>query len=67
MSDTMLSDATAIRALMRANLLGVFNERDGAKRRAVIAKRWEREGVFIGPDAVMLVTAGSRTPPIECK
>lgn len=50
MSKTVLSDATAVRALLRENLLGVFNERDGAKRRATIAKLWEREGVFIGPD-----------------
>ena len=50
MSETALSDAAAIRALLTEHLLGVFNERDGVKRRAVIAKLWEREGVFISPD-----------------
>ncbi len=51
--------ADPVEALMRANLLEVFNERDDAKRRAAIERtyaaevRWtDAEGVSTGRDAL---------------
>jgi hypothetical protein len=35
---------------MKDNLLSVFGERDGEKRRQVIAKIWATDGIFIDPD-----------------
>jgi hypothetical protein len=41
-----------IEALMRANLLDVFGERDPAKRRAAIARTYAEDVVFLDPDEV---------------
>ena len=35
---------------MKQNLLGVFNERDAAKRRFMIAKLWDTKATFIDPE-----------------
>lgn len=43
-------DANAVKDLMKQNLLGIFGERNVEKRRSVIAKIWEKEGIFIDPD-----------------
>ena len=45
----MPSDANAAKDLMKQNLLGVFSEGDSGKRRSLIAKIWDREGMFIDP------------------
>jgi len=45
----MPSDANAAKDLMKKNLLGVFSEGDSEKRRSLIAKIWDREGMFIDP------------------
>lgn len=45
----MPADANVVKDLMKQNLFGVFGERDAAKRRSLIAKIWERKGVFIDP------------------
>lgn len=45
----MPTDANAVKDLMKQNLLGVFSERDAEKRRAMIAKIWDRNGIFIDP------------------
>lgn len=41
-----------IEALMRANLIEVFGERDRAKRRAAIARIYTDDVVFLDPDEV---------------
>ena len=46
----MPSDANVVRSLMKQNLLGVFNERDAAKRRSLIAKIWDAKCVFVDPE-----------------
>lgn len=46
----MAPDANVVRDLMKQNLLGVFSERNADKRRSMIAKLWEKEGVFIDPE-----------------
>ena len=45
----MPADANIIKDLMKQNLLGVFGERDAEKRRSLIAKIWDRKGIFIDP------------------
>ena len=45
----MPPDADVVKRLMRQNLLGVFSERDAEKRRSLIAKIWDRKGIFIDP------------------
>jgi hypothetical protein len=45
----MPSDANAAKDLMKQNLLGVFSEGDSEKRHSLIAKIWDREGMFIDP------------------
>ena len=47
----MPPDANVVKDLMKQNLLGVFSERDAEKRRSLIAKIWDRKGIFIDPDA----------------
>jgi hypothetical protein len=46
---TMPLDANAVKNLMKQNLHGVFSERDAEKRRSLIAKIWDRKGIFIDP------------------
>jgi hypothetical protein len=46
---TMPADANIVKDLMKQNLLGVFGERDPEKRRSLIAKIWDRKGIFIDP------------------
>jgi hypothetical protein len=46
---TMPADANIVKDLMKQNLLGVFSERDAEKRRSLIAKIWDRRGIFIDP------------------
>jgi hypothetical protein len=46
---TMPADANIVKDLMKQNLLGVFGERDAEKRRSLIAKIWDRKGIFIDP------------------
>lgn len=46
----MPSDANVVKDLMKKNLLGVFSEHDAEKRRSLIAKIWDRNGIFIDPD-----------------
>jgi hypothetical protein len=46
----MPADANVVKALMKQNLLGVFNERDAAKRRSLIAKLWDTQAIFIDPE-----------------
>ena len=45
----MPADANIVKDLMKQNLLGVFSERDAEKRRSLIAKIWDRKGIFIDP------------------
>ena len=45
----MPSDANVLKDLMKQNLLGVFSERDSEKRRSLIAKIWDKQGIFIDP------------------
>ena len=45
----MPADANVVKDLMKQNLFGVFGERDAAKRRSLIAKIWDRNGIFIDP------------------
>ena len=45
----MPPDANVVKDLMKQNLLGVFGERDAAKRRSMIARIWDRKGIFIDP------------------
>jgi hypothetical protein len=47
---TMPADANIVKDLMKQNLLGVFSERDAEKRRSLIAKIWDRKGIFIDPE-----------------
>jgi hypothetical protein len=63
-------DLTEIARLMEANLLQVFNERDLARRREVIAHtytadvRWtDDDGTVDRPDRVPSLRAPRRTPP----
>jgi hypothetical protein len=46
----MPPDASVVKDLMKQNLLGVFSERDAEKHRSLIAKIWDRKGIFIDPD-----------------
>jgi hypothetical protein len=46
----MPADANVVKNLMKQNLLGVFNERNAAKRRPLIAKLWNTKAVFIDPE-----------------
>jgi len=46
----MPADANAVKDLMKQNLLGIFGERNAEKRRSMIAKLWEKEGIFVDPD-----------------
>jgi hypothetical protein len=46
----MPPDANVVKDLTKQNLLGVFSERNADKRRSIIAKIWEKEGIFIDPD-----------------
>jgi hypothetical protein len=46
----MPADAKVVKDLMKKNLLGVFNERDAAKRRSLIAKLWDANATFIDPE-----------------
>jgi hypothetical protein len=46
---TMPADANIVKGLMKQNLLGVFGERDAEQRRSLIAKIWDRKGIFIDP------------------
>lgn len=46
----MPPDANVLKDLMRQNIFGVFGERDAEKRRSLIAKIWDRKGIFIDPD-----------------
>ena len=43
----MPPDPNVVKDLMKQNLLGVFSERDAERRRALIAKIWDRKGIFI--------------------
>ena len=43
-------DGNVAKELMKQNLLGIFSERNTEKRRSVIAKIWEPEGIFIDPE-----------------
>ena len=45
----MPANANVVKGLMKQNLLGVFGERDAEKRRSLIAKIWDRKGIFIDP------------------
>lgn len=45
----MPPDANAVKDLMKQNLFGVFGERDAEKRRSMIARIWDRNGIFIDP------------------
>jgi hypothetical protein len=45
----MPSDADVVKRLMKQNLLGVFSERDAEKRRSLIEKIWDTQGIFIDP------------------
>ena len=45
----MPPDANVVKDLMKQNLFGVFGERDAEKRRSLIAKIWDRSGIFIDP------------------
>src|SRR5579863_8168667 len=47
---SMSADAMVVKNLMKQNLLGVFNERDGAKRVFMIAKLWDAKAIFIDPE-----------------
>jgi hypothetical protein len=49
-SQSMPPDANVVRDLMKQNLFGVFGERDAEKRHSLIAKIWDRKGIFIDPD-----------------
>ncbi len=49
-SQTMPPDANVVKDLMKQNLLGVFSEHDAEKRRSLIAKIWDRKGIFIDPE-----------------
>jgi hypothetical protein len=46
----MPADGNVVKGLMKRNLLGVFNERDAAKRHSMIAKLWDTKGIFIDPE-----------------
>ena len=46
---TMPPDANVVKDLMKQNLLGVFGERDAEKRRSLIARIWDKKGIFIDP------------------
>jgi hypothetical protein len=46
----MPPDANVVKDLMKQNLFGVFGERDAAKRRSLIARIWDKKGIFIDPD-----------------
>jgi len=46
----MPPDASAVKNLMKQNLLGVFSEHDAEKRRSLIAKIWDSKGIFIDPE-----------------
>jgi len=46
---TMPLEANVVKNLMKQNLFGVFGERDAEKRRSLIAKIWDRKGIFIDP------------------
>jgi hypothetical protein len=48
-SQLMTPDANVVKNLMKQNLFGVFGERDAEKRRSLIAKIWDRKGIFIDP------------------
>jgi hypothetical protein len=48
-SQSMPADTKMVKDLMKQNLHGVFSERDAVKRRSVIAKIWDRKGIFIDP------------------
>lgn len=43
----MPADANVVKNLMKQNMLGVFSERDADKRRSLVAKIWDRKGIFI--------------------
>ena len=45
----MPPDANVVKDLMRQNMFGVFGERDAEKRRSLIARIWDRKGIFIDP------------------
>ena len=49
-SQSMPPDANVVKDLMKQNIFGVFGERDADKRRSMIAKIWDRKGIFIDPD-----------------
>jgi hypothetical protein len=49
-SQSMPADAKVVKGLMKQNLLGVFGERDAVKRRSLIAKIWDTNGIFIDPE-----------------
>ena len=46
---TLPADTNIVKDLMKQNLLGVFSEREAEKRRSMIAKIWDRKGIFIDP------------------
>ncbi|QZT62757.1 hypothetical protein [Mycolicibacterium austroafricanum] len=48
-----------IETLMLANLLGVFNERDGAKRRAAVERTYAEDVRWV--DAALINAEGSIT------
>jgi hypothetical protein len=63
----MPSDANAAKDLMKKNLLGVFSEGDFEKRRSLIAKIWDREGMFASTRmAVTLDIQLSTMPQSNC-
>jgi hypothetical protein len=52
MSD--MPDSAVIEALMKANLLGVFGERDPQRRVAAIERTYAEDVVFADPDEVVV-------------
>ena len=46
----MPPDTNVVKDLMKQNIFGVFGERDAGKRRSLIARIWDKKGIFIDPD-----------------
>jgi hypothetical protein len=62
----MPPDANVVKDLTKQNLLGVFSERNADKRRSMIAKIWEKEGIFIDPDGRWVDIQVSTMPQSNC-
>ena len=54
----MSSDSDVVKDLLTRNLLGVFSEHDNDKRRLLIAKIWDKNGVFNDPESRWVGHAG---------